>query len=117
MTEGSVEVLPPKKVIGRPFVKGQSGNVTGRPKNESSKPFQTALRLALELGHGKKRSRRLRDIAERLVKAAEKGEKWAIIEVIDRVDGKATTTALFGSDAASPLAITVRHVLPGRENG
>tara|TARA_R110001606_G_scaffold100894_2_gene221729 strand:+ start:986 stop:1372 length:387 start_codon:yes stop_codon:yes gene_type:complete len=109
----SQEVLPPK-VVGKPFVKGVSANPLGRPKRaDKGKPFRTALALALEIGGGKKQSRRLRNIAEHLVKSAEKGEKWAIVEIIDRIDGKATTTQLHGADSTAPLAITVKHVMPG----
>lgn len=71
-----------------PFEKGKSGNPDGTRKQ---KKFYDALNLAI----GGDDPRRLRNIAEKLVSAAEAGEQWAIKEVADRLDGKpAQTTEL-----------------------
>ena len=44
---------------------------------------------------------RLRKIADKLVEAAEKGEAWAIKEVMDRMDGKPVQqTEITGADGA-----------------
>jgi hypothetical protein len=70
---------------------GQPGNQNGK----KGKLFYNQLRVALV----QEDSRKLRNIAEKLVKAAEDGEPWAIKEVIDRVDGKAVqATEISGVD-------------------
>jgi hypothetical protein len=70
---------------------GQLGNQNGK----KGKLFYNQLRVALV----QEDSRKLRNIAEKLVKAAEAGEPWAIKEVIDRVDGKAVqATEISGVD-------------------
>ena len=44
---------------------------------------------------------KLRNIATKLVEAAEEGEAWAVREVIDRIDGKAIqATEISGPDGA-----------------
>jgi len=65
--------------------KGQSGNPTGVRKE---KLFHHALKMQIaEAGDDLKR---LRKIAEQLLKKAEKGDLVAIREVADRLDGKPT---------------------------
>ena len=68
-----------------PFKKGQSGNPKGRTP---SAKFVNMLNVALKDGDGK----RLRRIADQLVRQAESGEPWAIKEVADRLDGKPQQT-------------------------
>jgi hypothetical protein len=46
---------------------------------------------------------RLRRIAEQLVKAAEKGEPWAIRELIDRIDGKVPQATILQGDEETPI--------------
>ena len=94
------------------FKPGESGNKSGMPKvkADNSKPFKQALMLALEVSPRGKRSKRLRTIAEALVKEAEGGAKWAIEEVASRLDGKPAATQIHANDEVNPLAITVRHV-------
>jgi hypothetical protein len=46
---------------------------------------------------------RLRRIAEQLVKAAEKGEPWAIRELMDRIDGKVPQATILQGDAEEPV--------------
>ena len=70
--------------------KGETGNAGGRPKE---RPFLDALRIALNEENGDQKKKRLRVIADKLVRAAEEGEAWAIKEVMDRVDGKPAQTA------------------------
>jgi hypothetical protein len=69
------------------WVKGQTGNAGGRPKE---KPFADALRMALAEEDPTTKKRRLRVIADKLVESACQGEPWAIREVMDRIDGKPT---------------------------
>ena len=73
----------------------KGGAPIGNQNGKKGKLFYDALRVALV----QEDSRKLRNIAEKLVKAAEDGEPWAIKEVIDRVDGKAVqATEISGVD-------------------
>jgi hypothetical protein len=57
---------------------------------------------------------KLRQIAEKLVEAAQDGEAWAVKEIMDRVDGKAVQANTF-EDADGNNVITsleVRFVKP-----
>jgi hypothetical protein len=74
-----------------PWKKGQSGNPLGRLPGE--KQFADQLRIVLAEPVDKndpKSVRKIRRIAEKLVECAMKGEGWAISQVADRIDGKAT---------------------------
>jgi len=91
-------------------------NKGGAPANNQNaakgKIFYDALRkLAIQEPH------RVRAIVETLVEAAEAGEAWAIREVIDRLDGKATQVQeLTGLDGAPLLTnLTVNFVKPKDE--
>jgi hypothetical protein len=74
--------------VGRPFVKGQSGNPGGRPKlAELSKALRAQLvEPAPGAKAGGKTAAEL--IAAKLVAAAVAGKPWAIHEVWDRAEGK-----------------------------
>jgi Family of unknown function (DUF5681) len=74
-----------------PWKKGQSGNPLGRLPGE--KQFADQLRIVLAEPVDKndpKSVRKMRRIAEKLVECALNGEAWAISQVADRIDGKAT---------------------------
>jgi hypothetical protein len=66
------------------FVKGQSGNPGGQPKE---KQFEASLRMVANRSEpdGVKKLTR---IAEKLVECALDGEGWAIQQVADRLDGR-----------------------------
>jgi hypothetical protein len=71
--------------------KGQSGNPLGRLPGE--KQFADQLRIVLAEPVDKndpKSVRKMRRIAEKLAECALNGEPWAIAQVADRIDGKAT---------------------------
>ena len=72
----------------------------GQPGNQNAKKgklFYDALRLALVQEDRKS----LRKITDKLVKAAEEGDAWAVKEIMDRMDGKpVNTTELGGIDGA-----------------
>jgi hypothetical protein len=77
------------------IVSNGRGGQLGNQNSKKGKLFYNQLRVALV----QEDSRKLRNIAEKLVKAAEDGEPWAIKEVIDRVDGKAVqATEISGVD-------------------
>lgn len=67
------------------WVKGQSGNPTGR---QGEKRFADAIRLAANEIDEVSQKRKLRLIAERVVQEAISGESWAVAQVADRLDGK-----------------------------
>ncbi len=66
--------------------------------------FNSALKRALTQG-----PERVALIVETLIGLAEKGEPWAVRELIDRVDGKAPQPVVGGDDEDNP--ITVREIL------
>ena len=75
----------------------KGGAPLGNQNGKKGKLFYDQLRVALV----QEDKKRLRNIAEKLVKAAENGDAWAIKEVIDRVDGKAVqATEITGADGA-----------------
>src|SRR5215831_19040254 len=74
-----------------PWKKGQSGNPLGRLPGE--KQFADQLRIVLAEPVDKndpKSVHKMRRIAEKLAECALNGEPWAICQVADRIDGKAT---------------------------
>lgn len=73
----------------------KGGAPVGNQNGKKGKLFYNQLRMALVQEDG----RRLRTIADKLVKAAEDGEPWAVKEIMDRVDGKAVqSTEISGVD-------------------
>jgi hypothetical protein len=89
-----------KKVIGRPFKPGQSGNPSGRPK---SRPFKEAIDAAIKkAGGGDDGKDFLEVIARALLEKAASGDVPAIKEFGDRYDGKvAQGVEMSGSIAIS----------------
>jgi hypothetical protein len=92
--------VAPKRVIGRPFQPGQSGNPNGRPK---SKPFKQALQKALRAAEDD--SEMMARIALALVTKASEGDVPAIKEIADRLDGK-VTQPISGDEDGGPITIT-----------
>ncbi len=78
-------------------VKGKSG----RKPNE--RIFRVALLDRLEQLDETNDRKRIFNIAEKLVRAAEDGDIQAIREVMDRVDGKATQPTENKHDISDPL--------------
>jgi hypothetical protein len=80
-----------------PFKPGQVTNPNGARKERK---FFQALLIAL---NAEGPDIRLRRIAEQLVKAAEKGEPWAIRELMDRIDGKVPQATILQGDEETPI--------------
>jgi hypothetical protein len=80
-----------------PFKPGQITNPNGARKERK---FYQALLIAL---NAEGPDIRLRKIAEQLIKAAEKGEPWAIRELMDRIDGKVPQATILQGDAEEPV--------------
>jgi hypothetical protein len=82
------------------FVKGQSGNPSGRPK---ARPFRDALNMQIaEAGEDHKALRR---IALALLDKAASGDVQAIKEVADRLDGKVPQGLIGGDDDDAPIKV------------
>ena len=78
-------------------VPNKGGAPEGNQNAKKGKLFTEQLRKVLVQNDLFK----LRKITEKLVESAEKGEAWAIKEVIDRMDGKAVqATEISGPDGA-----------------
>lgn len=75
---------------------GQSGNPQGRG---SDKLFAATLKRAIAQDDGKK----VRAAIDKLLDLAEAGEPWAIKELADRLDGKASQSVDLGSDPERPV--------------
>jgi hypothetical protein len=80
-----------------PFKPGQVTNPNGARKERK---FYQALLIAL---NAEGPDIRLRKIAEQLIKAAERGEPWAIRELMDRIDGKVPQATILQGDAEAPV--------------
>lgn len=99
-----VEVAPTNK----------GGAPIGNQNGKKGKLFYNQLRVALV----QEDSRKLRNIAEKLVKAAEDGEPWAIKEVIDRVDGRAVqATEISGLDGGILETLNTINIVLKKPDG
>lgn len=79
-----------------PWEPGQSGNPNGNRKGQL---FAQTLHRAIVQDDGK----RVRAAIEKLLDLAEAGEPWAIKELADRLDGKASQAVDVGSDPERPV--------------
>jgi hypothetical protein len=92
----------------------KGGAPLGNNNAKKGKLFYEQLRKALIQEDRK----RLVNIAEKLVKAAENGDAWAIKEVIDRVDGKAIqATEISGADGADISALQTINIVLKKPDG
>ena len=66
----------------------KGGAQPGNQNAKKGKLFYDALRIALVQEDRKS----LRKITDKLVKAAEEGDAWAVKEIMDRMDGKPVNT-------------------------
>ncbi len=79
-----------------PFEPGKSGNPNG---NRREKLFFNALTRAMAQDNGQK----VRQAVDKLLELAAAGESWAIKELADRLDGKASQSVDLGSDPERPV--------------
>lgn len=68
------------------WVKGQSGNPTGRPKRELI--THHLERELLQLADGTGTATKARKIAEKVIELAQNGNPWAVQFVAERTEGK-----------------------------
>jgi len=87
-----------------PFQPGHKLAVGGRKE----KPFRDALKLALIKRDPEKKgiNPALMKVAETLLDEAEAGESWAVIELINRIDGKVAQPV--AGDEDNPLTLIHR---------
>jgi hypothetical protein len=86
----------------------ERGAPEGNKNSVKGKLFHGELRKILVQDD----QRKLRKIAENLVKAAEESEAWAIKEIMDRMDGKAIQSTDITTDGQSVTSIQVMFVKP-----
>ena len=91
MTNADKQHINSKRVVGKPFKKGQSGNPKGRPKMEVCIPDILRSILQEKIGEGEKITR-LEAILKKVVKMAYDGDHGAIDFLADRTEGKAVET-------------------------
>lgn len=86
MSAQGSEKTAEKKVIGRPFPKGVSGNPSGRP---ATKPVRDMIiqigKEATESGDKTK----LEAVVQALYRQALNGREWAVKFITEQIDGKA----------------------------
>lgn len=88
----------------------RSQKMMGNDNAKKGKLFYNQLRKVLV----QEDQLKLRQIAEKLVEAAQEGEAWAVKEIMDRVDGKAVQANTFEDAEGNNIlnAIEVRFVKP-----
>ena len=92
----------------------KGGAPVGNQNGKKGKLFYDALRIALVQEDKKK----LRNIADKLIKAAEAGEAWAVKEVMDRMDGKPIqATEITGADGGLLETLNTVNIVLKKPNG
>jgi len=81
----------------------KGGAQPGNQNAKKGKLFYDALRIALVQEDRKS----LRKITDKLVKAAEEGDAWAIKEIMDRMDGKPVNTTELSGAEGTPFKLVV----------
>lgn len=90
-----------------PFKPGQSGNPGGASKNQ--RPWTQSLQRALVQykGDGVKRGAALRKIADKVVAQALDGDRAAIEEIANRLDGRPAQTVQGPNGTALPVLFSL----------
>jgi len=93
------------------------GAPIGNDNAKKGKMFYDTLRLILVQND----QRKLRNISDKLVEAAEKGEAWAIKEIMDRMDGKAVAVQEIqgpgGLELKTGFVLTFEEPANGNDSG
>lgn len=91
-----------KRVVGKPFKKGESPNPGGRPKGSTS--FKIILeRLGIQPSTADPKKTRDEAIALKAYELAEQGDKWAIQFVVERREGKPGQSIDYTEHKLEPL--------------
>jgi len=94
--------------------KGQSGNPAGRPRDESS--WAGVLRRIgkEEMTVNGEKLTKQEAVCRKIFQLALKGDSWAILAIMDRVDGKPKVVAeVENSGGAQVQGIPVAHFITG----
>lgn len=113
VTVSEAKASEPIRLTGRyrglvPYVKGQSGNPSGRPKGS----IRRAVIARLSEAKGKDKTY-LRAVVEAVVREAVKGDVRAFAEIRDTVDGRPGPSDVEGAPPAPPVVVNVLQVLAG----
>jgi hypothetical protein len=83
----SAESLEPKKSAGK-FQKGVSGNAKGSEKGARGRTWTSIVKdMAIEIAEGTKTRREI--ILDKVMLKAQRGERWAVELLWERLEGKA----------------------------
>ena len=92
----------------------KGGGQLGNQNAKKGKLFYDSLRLALVQEDRKS----LRKITDKLVKAAEEGDAWAVKEIMDRMDGKPVqSTEITGADGGLFETLSTVNIVLKKPNG
>ena len=92
----------------------KGGAQPGNQNAKKGKLFYDALRIALVQEDRKS----LRKITDKLVKAAEEGDAWAVKEIMDRMDGKPVqSTEITGADGGLFETLSTVNIVLKKPNG
>jgi hypothetical protein len=78
------------------------GNKNAIGQQDTERPFREALNRAIKQDDGK----RIRSAAEKLLDLAAEGEQWAVKELADRVDGKASQQVNLDANVKASVTVT-----------
>jgi len=95
-----------------PFTKGNNGYPAEQKK---ARQFRDMLNVALADDKGGP-DVRLRKIADRLIKEAQKGEPWAIREIADRLDGR-PAQVIQGNEDAPIMVKSIERIIVDNTSG
>jgi len=94
----------------------ESGGQPGNDNAAKGALYNSALKRALARS-GKSVDGGLNKVTDQLVKAAIAGEQWAVKEVADRIDGKASQSINLDAVVDSSLTIElIKEFIPSDEN-
>lgn len=101
-----------KRVIGKPFEKGQSGNPAGRPKGSISVVSELKKKLEEIPKEGNPEKKRYLDmlVIKVIKKALADGDVPMIKDIIDRIDGKAKQPTELSGEVNLPTPILVKFI-------
>lgn len=103
------EEAVPKRTIGRPFAKGESGNPSGKP--QEAEGLDANLTLALGRAGARRLARKLIDIA---LDGSGHVQFSAIQYIYDRLEGRPRQSQNDTKDAEDPLALLLRNLINDR---
>lgn len=107
-----------KKLRGRPFKPGQSGNPGGRPKRtwNWAKLFEQAVEEELTTKDGTMTEQAKQFIVKKLVRMAVDGDISAVKEIINRMDGMPRQSTEIGGMNGGPLTVEIVDVINNANN-